>query len=126
MNHLTLYENFKDFEEINYDEFFKEKIHLATDDEVDEFSRSDLFEITKILSGYVYITRDISQLSRTKKSLLDIHKRKGKDKADHPTYEDSPSFKVIKLSDDWFLLIDLRNKMYRTQRYINVIRYMGL
>jgi hypothetical protein len=126
MNHLTLYENFKDFEEINYDEFFKEKIHLATDDEVDEFSRSDLFEITKILSGYVYITRDISQLSRTKKSLLDIHKRKGKDKADHPTYEDSPSFKVIKLSDDWFLLIDLRNKMYRTQRYYKCDQIYGV
>ena len=66
MNHLKLYENFKDFEEMNYDDFFKERNRVLTDDEVDEFSKSELFEITKILSGYVYMTRNISQSSRSK------------------------------------------------------------
>lgn len=131
MNHLKLYENFKDFEEVNYDDFFKERNRVLTDDEVDEFSKSELFEITKILSGYVYMTRNISQSSRSKSVLLDIHKRKGKDKFGQPTYENSPSFKVMKFSDDWFLLIDntnllKRSRGYRSQRYYKCDQIYGV
>jgi len=127
MNHLKLYENFGDFKEMSHDNFFKlllskkEKTAngMLSDDEVVEFSKADIFEISKILNGYVYITTHISQASISKDALLNIHKRKGKDKIGRPTYEDSPSFKVMKLSDDWFLLIDMQRSRLETRSYVD-------
>ncbi len=127
MNHLKLYENFGDFKEMSHDNFFKlllskkEKTAngMLSDDEVVEFSKADIFEISKILNGYVYITTHISQASISKDALLNIHKRKGKDKIGRPTYEDSPSFKVMKLSDDWFLLIDMQRSRLESGSYVD-------